>query len=151
MHIQDLVPILQVAITPVILISGVGLLLLTMTNRFGRIIDRARQLSRELRAATGEDNERIIAQLAVLSRRARLARSAIALAGFSALFAAVLIIALFGLALLHLELAFVVSGLFVACMLCLIASLIFFIADINVSLAALKLEIGASGNFDRAH
>lgn len=146
MQIQDLVPILQVAITPVILISGVGLLLLTMTNRFGRIIDRTRQLSRELRAAIGEDNERIIAQLTILLRRARLARAAIALAGFSVLCAAVLIIALFGVALLHLELAFFISGLFVSCMLCLIASLIFFIADINISLAALRLEVGPIGS-----
>jgi hypothetical protein len=34
---------LRDAIGPVILISGVGLLLLTMTNRLGRAIDRARQ------------------------------------------------------------------------------------------------------------
>ena len=36
----DIASILQLAICPVILISGVGLLLLTMTNRFGRVIDR---------------------------------------------------------------------------------------------------------------
>ena len=34
-----IVPILQTAIGPVILISGVGLLLLTMTNRLARTID----------------------------------------------------------------------------------------------------------------
>jgi hypothetical protein len=37
----ELIPVLQVAIGPVILISGVGLLLLTLTNRFGRAVDRA--------------------------------------------------------------------------------------------------------------
>ena len=36
-----LIPILQLAIAPVILISGVGLLLLTLTNRFGCVLDRA--------------------------------------------------------------------------------------------------------------
>ena len=41
--VHDIVPVLQIAIGPVILISGVGLLLLTMTNRLGRAIDRARQ------------------------------------------------------------------------------------------------------------
>src|SRR4051812_29821403 len=44
MRLHDLVPTIQVAIGPVILISGVGLLLLSMTNRLGRVIDRARQL-----------------------------------------------------------------------------------------------------------
>ena len=39
MRLTDLVPILQMAIGPVILISGVGLLLLSMTNRLGRAID----------------------------------------------------------------------------------------------------------------
>ena len=38
----DPIPTLQTAIGPVILISGVALLLLTMTNRLGRAIDRAR-------------------------------------------------------------------------------------------------------------
>ena len=47
--LKELIPVLQVAIGPVILISGVGLLLLTLTNRYGRTIDRARQLMRELR------------------------------------------------------------------------------------------------------
>ena len=36
--LEKIIPMLQVAIGPVILISGVGLLLLTMTNRLGRAI-----------------------------------------------------------------------------------------------------------------
>ena len=46
--VQELVPILQTAIGPMILISGLGLLLLTMTNRLGRIIDRSRALLDDL-------------------------------------------------------------------------------------------------------
>ena len=45
MRLIDLVPILQMAVGPVILISGVGLLLLSMTNRLGRVIDRSRLLA----------------------------------------------------------------------------------------------------------
>ena len=41
--LEQIIPELRDAIGPVILISGVGLLLLTMTNRLGRAIDRARQ------------------------------------------------------------------------------------------------------------
>jgi hypothetical protein len=43
MTLQQLIPTLQVAIGPVILISGVGLLILSMTNRLGRTIDRSRK------------------------------------------------------------------------------------------------------------
>jgi len=38
--VTELIPVLQVAIGPVVLISGIGLLILSMTNRFGRVIDR---------------------------------------------------------------------------------------------------------------
>ena len=38
---------LQMAISPVIMISAYGMLLLSMTNRLGRAIDRARLLSGE--------------------------------------------------------------------------------------------------------
>ena len=37
--LHELIPVLQVAIGPVILISGISLLLLTLTNRFARTID----------------------------------------------------------------------------------------------------------------
>lgn len=42
MSLADLIPTLQPAIGPVNLVSGVGLLLLSMTNRPGRVIDRSR-------------------------------------------------------------------------------------------------------------
>ena len=148
MSLTDLVPILQVAIGPVILVSGVGLLLLTMTNRFGRIIDRTRQLSHELRLASDDDKRRMLAQLRILSRRVRIVRSAIALASMSVLLAALLIIVLFLAALLQLGFALVIAGLFMLCMACLIGSLLLFIADINISLSALELEIGSRGERD---
>jgi len=142
MSLNDLIPILQVSIGPVILISGVGLLLLTMTNRFGRIIDRSRQFCAQLLHENDSDNHRISIenQLKVLLRRANIVRAAIALAGLSALLAAVLIIVLFLNSLLQLGFILLLSIIFTTCMLCLIASLLFFIADINISLTVIKLE-----------
>jgi hypothetical protein len=141
MHFQELVPILQVAIGPVILISGIGLLLLSMTNRFGRVIDRSRQLADVARHATVEEGKRIAAQIEILSRRAQIIRMAITLSAYSALLAAILIILLFVAALWKLELGAVIAMVFIACMVSLIGSLLFFLRDINVSLAALKLDI----------
>ncbi len=82
-------------------------------------------------------------QLRVLWKRARLIRLSIALASTSALFAAILIIALFLTALLHLESAWLISALFIICLANLIGSLAVFIHDINMALAALKLELPA--------
>ena len=138
---KDLIPVLQTAIGPVILISGVGLLLLSMTNRFGRIIDRSRILAKEL--AEGSDDERQMArgQVEILWRRARLIRRAIALAATSVLFAALLMIVLFLAALEQLEVAAVVVVLFSVCLLTLIGSLVSFIQEINQSLGALRIAL----------
>ena len=95
MSLGELVPILQIAIGPVILISGIGLLLLSMTNRFGRVTDRSRQLLLELRSAKDAQRKVILPQIDILSRRAALLRQAITLAIMSVLFAAVLVITLF--------------------------------------------------------
>jgi hypothetical protein len=144
-----LIPTLQVAIGPVILISGIGLLLLSMTNRFGRTVDRTRELARESRTMP-EDRSRIEAQLQVLMYRARIMRTAIAAASVSVLCAALLIIVLFIGALLQVSItAAVVGTLFIVCMICLIASLLLFISDVNLSLKALKVEISATMNDER--
>src|SRR6266571_4974212 len=124
MHLTDLVPILQMAIGPVILISGVGLLLLSMTNRLGRVIDRSRLLAEALRKAEAAERQRLASQLKILSRRARLVRLAIILATLSVLLAGVLIIALFLAALFRLEIGAVVVILFVSCMGSLLGSLV---------------------------
>lgn len=141
---RDVVPILQIAVGPVILISGVGLILLSMTNRFGRLIDRSRSLARELRTAGDAERVGLLAQVRILTARARLVRLAIALAATSILLAALLIILLFLTALAGLEIAVVLSLVFIACMVCLIASLVLFLRDINFSLHAFTLEIEAA-------
>lgn len=130
------------AVGPVILISGVGLLLLSMTNRLGRVIDRARILYRELRMEGHVDRERIQAQLEILHWRAILMRRAIVLASLSVLLAAFLIISLFLTALLHVDAAWLILLLFTGCLVALIASLIVSMRDINQSLRALELESG---------
>ena len=141
--LSQFLPELQTAIGPVILISGVGLLLLSLTNRFGRAVDRTRQILREMRAAAGDDRKRLAAQVENLYLRARLIQRAIIFSTVSLLFAAILIITLFCSVLLQVELAVVIAILFIACLASLILSLIAFIMDIHLSLKALKLELGA--------
>ena len=142
--VAQLIPVLQTAIGPMILISGIGLLLLTMTNRLGRAIDRARILVGSLQNTTEAKGEKTVAQLRILWGRARMIRLAIALASFSALTAAILIIVLFSTALWQIGSAWVIVALFMVCMVSLIGSLVIFIRDINQSLAALKLELVAA-------
>lgn len=139
----DLIPVLQTAIGPVILVSGVGLLLLSMTNRYGRVIDRARDLIRQLRAAGEADRLRYLAEVELLYGRARLLRSTITAAAASVLSAALLVVALFVAALLQWDAVVVIGVLFIACMALLSVSLVLFLVDLRISLRALRLEIGA--------
>jgi hypothetical protein len=141
-RLSEFLPELQTSVGPVILISGVGLLLLSLTNRFGRAVDRTRQILREMRAASGDDRKRLAGQVENLYQRARLIQRAIVFSALSLLFAAVLIITLFCSVLLQVELAVVIAILFIACLVSLILSLIAFIMDIDLSLKALKLELG---------
>src|SRR5512143_1973348 len=100
--VEQLIPTLQVAIGPVVLISGIGLLILSMTNRLGRVIDRGRTLARELSELPPEGQVCIEAQLHILVRRAEYLRRAITAASVSVLLAALLIIPLFFTAALRL-------------------------------------------------
>ena len=140
--VSELIPVLQVAIGPVILVSGVGLLLLTMTNRLARVIDRSRLLYRELRDNPSFDRASALAQMRTLTERARMIQRAITLASVSVLLAAILVIVLFLTAVFGWKDAWLIGVLFIGCMLALIGSLVMFIRDLNRSLDALQLEIG---------
>lgn len=137
----DIAPTLQLAIGPVILISGVGLLLLSMTNRFGRVIDRSRALAAGHESAPEVKRASILAQLHILARRARVLRTAISLASVSALLAAFLVITLFFTAWTRLDASILIAGQFTLCLLSLIVALMLFIRDINMSLKALWHEM----------
>ena len=140
--VNELIPVLQIAIGPVVLISGIGLLILSMTNRLGRVIDRGRSLTREITELPVQLHNQVKAQLVILSHRARLLRNAIAFATFSVLLAAALIIVLFVIVAFKLEHAIFPLILFAASMGSLIISLIIFLLDLNQSLIAFKLDIG---------
>ena len=144
MLLNDLIGTLQLSISPVILISGIGLILLSLTNRFGRTVDRTRQLSVEYRSASGIDKERILSELKILSRRAKVIRSSNFLAVLSVLFVSILIIGLFGSALCHLNIIHLLVILFILSIVSLILSLCLFIYDLEPSLKALWIELPES-------
>ncbi len=139
---EQIVEVLQTAVTPVVLISGVGLLLLTMTNRFGRLVDRTRNLSTRLKEGKADDPEALRAQLRILKQRGKLLRRSIAEAGFCVLFAAVLIITLFVTRLVDAHVEWLVAAIFALSLLFLILSLVDFIRDVYRALEATALEVG---------
>jgi len=85
LSLESLIPTLQLATGPVIVISGVGLLLLCMNNRIARVIDRARLVADECDVAEADELEAHYAKLEILSQRARILRASIALAALDRL------------------------------------------------------------------
>ena len=86
---------IQLAVAPVFLLSGIGAILAVMTNRLGRIIDRARVLEDRLDIASPGFRAPLQADLATLSRRAKLIGFAITLCTVTALLVCTVIAILF--------------------------------------------------------
>lgn len=139
-EIGQVTRILQLSITPVALISGVGLLLLSMTNRLGRVIDRAREVGRSVATTPGDADG--AAEIHILFRRARLLQVAIALVATSIFNSVLMIASLFAMNLMSASLSRAVLGLFGLCLACLVLSLVFFLADIFLSIRWLRLSLG---------
>jgi hypothetical protein len=127
---------LQLAVSPVILLSAYGLLMLSMTNRLGRAIDRARQL-----VAHPEPHHHV--QLGIISKRAAWIRSSILFNAIAMFAASLLVIVLFLSALLPVDIRVAVSILFLVSLASLVVSLVFFITDIFASLRAMEAELSA--------
>lgn len=133
METRNVFEALQLAVSPVILISAYGLLLLSMTNRLGRAIDRARQLVLE-----GSAKEE---QIAIIARRAVWIRRAIVFVSLALIAAALLVLVLFGSVHLPVNVGPSVSVLFIGSLVCLVVGLIYFLVDIFASLQAMEAEL----------
>ncbi len=134
-------PEIQLSITPVILISGLGALVISMTNRMGRIVDRTRSLAGLARQAKDEERRHVERQLKILFRRAKLMRLAMTLVVGSMVVAGLLIMLIFLTALAGLNLPAVILGVFFLSIALMLGGLAAFVADLWVSLAALNAEV----------
>lgn len=133
--------IIQSAITPVILLSGVGALMITLTNRMGRVVDRTRSLAGQVRTAVEAERSHLESQLGIMWRRAKLIRLAVTLAGLSMLLSCILVMVIFIDASISRPLGIEVVVIFAASVAALILGLVAFLRDIWISLHALRLEV----------
>jgi hypothetical protein len=133
--------VIELAITPVILLTGVGALMLTLTNRLGRVVDRTRALAGEMRQAVAGERSHVDGQLTILWRRAKLIRLAVTLAGLSMFFSCVLVLAIFVDASMSRSFGAELVVIFIASVVSLISAVVAFLRDIWVSLHALELEV----------
>src|SRR5260370_32361811 len=108
----DIAHLIQVALTPIFLISAIGVTLNVLTSRLARIVDRARAMEEILRRPDHEhDGRDLHGALRVMERRAGYINAAITLITLSALFIALAVAMLFVNAFLRWDLS-----PFIACM-----------------------------------
>jgi hypothetical protein len=137
-----IVHVIQLAVAPVFLLSGVGVTLTVLTNRLARIVDRARVLEARPDHVEPELQDRLHADLAALSRRAKLVNLALTLSTSCALLVCLVIVALFVGALFDVDLSGLIAVLFVAAMAAFVGALLSFLREIFVATASLRIGRG---------
>jgi uncharacterized membrane protein (DUF485 family) len=134
---MDIVHLIQSAVAPVFLLSGVGVTLGVLTGRLARIIDRARYLEDQA-GPQGLHTEAIQESLRMLARRAKYTNTAIALCAASALFVSLVVMALFASAFLDTELSGAIAILFVLAMICLTGAFGAFLVECRLATQILR-------------
>jgi hypothetical protein len=133
---------IQLAVTPVFLLTAIGTMLAVLTSRLGRVVDRARQLEDELQSPSDNPERREIARtdLAVLDRRMAAVNTAIALCTTAALLVCIVIAILFIGELTMLGWTEAIIGLFLAAISLLALGLMFFLAEIRIALSTVRVR-----------
>jgi hypothetical protein len=138
---NDFLLFLHSGITPIAMISGVGLILLTLNNRLGRTVDRSRTLIYRIETEKSEKKEIIISELRILYKRSKILRSSIACITFSILTSSLIVALLLAINFTSFNLIIIGESLFALSIFGIIASSIFLFIDIILTLKALKYEV----------
>lgn len=138
-EVSTIAHVIELAIAPVFLITGISSLLAVMSNRLARIIDRSRQIEakwHDLDIIQTADAE---AELASLSTRAKLASFSINFCAFAALMVCLLIATLFLDAFIGTNLRWFVGGLFVLSMCTLSGGIVCFLREVHIAMLSLRI------------
>ncbi len=129
--------VIQLAVAPVFLLTGVGAILSVLTGRLGRLVDRFRVLTETVLDLPPNQ----VGELKILSVRVVWVHWAITLCTVSALFVAIVIGALFVGAVVDINPSRIVSILFIMAMTSLIIGLGCFLREISLSIHIFDLKV----------
>lgn len=132
---------LQGSIAPCVLISGDGLLLLSMSNRLSRPIERIRHLCDIMKAHPQRDHTAALEQIRILYKRCEHLRNAITSIIYSIALVSFIVLLLFLNTFYGWPITFFINLFFISSLVFLTISMGFFLMDIHGSLDSLKIEI----------
>jgi hypothetical protein len=137
----DIAKLIQVSVAPVFLLAGMGAIISVLSVRVGRIVDRARELERQLESLDKAFHASVIEELKSLAHRSKIVGWSISLCTISELLICALIALHFIGGLLKYDISLVIAILFIISMLFLIAGLILFLREIFLSMASTRTAI----------
>ena len=129
------------ALTPITLISGVGLLMLCMTTRYNHATNRIRQLMAKRDSAEASLEPDIDAEIEIIYLRASLLRKGVLSVAVSAVFSALLVTISVSSRFLNVDMSTLEGITLVAAITLIVISSLLFSAEISLSLKALGLAI----------
>jgi Protein of unknown function (DUF2721) len=148
----EIAHLIQVALTPIFMISAIGVTLNVLTSRLARIVDRARLMEDHLRRPDYQfDGRDLHSTLGIMARRARYINAAITLITLSALFISLVVVMLFVNAFLRWDLAAFIASLFILSMLTLCGALLAFLIEVRIATSTLRIGIEAASHENKDH
>ncbi len=139
---ENVARLIQLALGPVFLISGVGITLSMLTSRLARIVDRARGLETDRESAVDKAKLDIIDySLRTIARRARYINGAIALCTTSAFLTAIVVTLLFASEFVRPKLGGYIALMFVASMVSLSVAFLLFLIEVRIATQSLRIGV----------
>jgi len=141
-NIDTVASVIDVAVAPVFLLAGISGLLMVLTSRLGRTIDRSRSLqATEAEVRSSRHRQILQREMANLLRRMQLNHIAISMAVLSAILVCLVVVTLFLGSLLQLNVSSVIAGLFIVCMIILSLAFISFLLEVLVATRVLRASL----------
>lgn len=131
---------IQLSLSPVFMLAGIGALLNVLAGRLARVVDRARVIEQLHPASQGPEHDRHVWELRILDRRINLINWGLLLAVLSAVTTCLVVTLLFVAELTHLHIGQAVAVAFILAMVLLIASLAAFMVEVRVATRALRIR-----------
>jgi hypothetical protein len=108
--------IIQLSVAPVFLLAGIGAFLNVCAGRLARVVDRVRAIEPLVLASTGDEHDRLVAEIRTLDRRITVVNASIFLSVLAACLICLVVILLFAAELLRAHIGTTIALLFIGSM-----------------------------------
>ncbi|HEX8382890.1 MAG TPA: DUF2721 domain-containing protein [Sphingomonas sp.] len=138
--VSSIAQTIQLSLSPVFMLAGIGALLNVLAGRLSRVVDRTRALEMLHSRSTGPEHDRHVWELRLLDRRITIINTALFLAVTSAVLTCLVVALLFIGTLTDLHIGPAVAVTFILAMIALTLSLMSFMIEVRVSLRAIHVR-----------